>query len=130
MATVECAVPQRPQHLERARQNEKLAERFAKASNPTCIDWAITLLFYSALHLIDGFLAGKNFHPLNHYERGEEIENNGSLSEIHKDYETLQKMSENARYEIADYSKQDYEKALKRFSRIKQHVLVKMGSPR
>jgi hypothetical protein len=38
------------------------------------------MLFYAALHHIDAFLADKNLHPLNHSNRDEEIENNGSIA--------------------------------------------------
>lgn len=120
-------MPQRDEHLKRAYQNEKLAETFARASDPTCIDWSIVFLFYSALHFVDGYLAGKNCHPLTHYERVQEVENNGSLAEIRKAYSALQKMSEMARYEIANYIQRDHEKALQLFNKIKQHALGKMG---
>lgn len=126
MAAVKRTVPQRDEHLDRAYQNEKLAEQFARASSPVCIDWSITFLFYSALHFVDAFLAGKNLHPLIHFERNEEVENNGSLSEIHRHYSTLQKMSESARYQIANYAQRDYDRALEHFNQIKQHVLRKM----
>ena len=57
------------------------------------IDWAVTILFYSALHYIDAFLAGKNMHPLNHDQRDEEVERNGSISNIYNDYRRLKDMS-------------------------------------
>ena len=120
-------MPQRDEHLKRAYQNEKLAEQFARASDPTCIDWSIAFLFYSALHFVDGYLAGKNCPPLTHYERGQEVENNGSLAEIRKPYSALQKMSEMARYEIANYAPRDHERALLLFNQIKEHTLGKIG---
>jgi uncharacterized protein (UPF0332 family) len=61
-------VPQRHEHLSRAKQTEQLALALNR-DLPVCIDWAVAMLFYSALHYIDAFLAGKNVHPRNHNQR-------------------------------------------------------------
>jgi hypothetical protein len=61
------------------------------------------MLFYAALHYIDAFLAGKNMHPMDHAHRDEEIHNNGSISDIYRDYRRLKDMSKQARYDIANF---------------------------
>jgi hypothetical protein len=86
------------------------------------VDWAIAMTFYAAPHYVDAYLAGKNMHPLNHAERDDEIENNGSISEIFKDYRRLKDMSRAARYEIANYPKENVVIADDRLNRIKQHL--------
>jgi len=114
-------VPQRHQHLTRADETEALALKL-NASEPICIDWAITMLFYAALHFIDAFLAGKNLHPLNHEQRDNEVENNGSLSDIYKDYRRLKDMSRAARYEIPNFGIDKLGKAKQHLSNIKTHL--------
>jgi hypothetical protein len=115
-------VPQRHEHLKRAQENEKLATALKKLRSPSGIDWAITVLFYSALHYIDAFLAGKNCHPLTHDNRNDEIEANGCLSEISNDYRRLEDMSREARYNVAEYPAEKFEIAKRRFDRIKDHI--------
>ncbi|MGA2589444.1 MAG: hypothetical protein ABSH32_05990 [Bryobacteraceae bacterium] len=80
------------------------------------------MLFYAALHYIDAFLAGKNMHPLNHKQRDEEIERNGSLSEIYPAYRRLKDLSRAARYEIPDFPPEKLDLAKNRLSEIKRHL--------
>jgi hypothetical protein len=80
------------------------------------------MLFYAGLHYVDAYLAGKNMHPLNHQERDEEIQNNGSLSGIYKDYRRLKDMSRAARYEIANFPKDKLGVAKQRLANIKEHL--------
>lgn len=81
------------------------------------------MLFYAALHYIDAFLAGKQMHPLNHESRDEEVERNGTLTTIFKDYRRLKDWSREARYGIADYSLDTLRRAEERLRRIQGHIL-------
>lgn len=80
------------------------------------------MLFYAALHYIDGYLAGKTFKPLNHKQRDDEIERNGSLAGIYREYRRLKDMSREARYNIASYADRDLQIAGDRSRRIKAHL--------
>jgi hypothetical protein len=93
-------VPRPHEHLTRANENEKLARTLGTATG-VAVDWAVTMLFYAALHYIDRYLAGKAFKPLNHKQRDEEIESNGSITGIYREYRRLKDMSRQARYNIA-----------------------------
>jgi hypothetical protein len=114
-------MPQSHEHLTRAKENEQLAIGLGRESGCST-DWAITMLFYAALHYIDAFLAGKNMHPLNHEKRDGEIENNGSLAAIFKDYRRLKDLSRAARYEIANFREDQLEVARRRLKVIKGHL--------
>ncbi len=114
-------MPERHEHLQRARDNELLAAQL-KADVGFSNDWAITMLFYSALHYVDAFLAGKRMHPLNHDDRDEEIERNGSLTDIYRHYRRLKDFSRSARYEIANYAKADVHLARTKLEAIKNHL--------
>jgi hypothetical protein len=114
-------VPDRAQHLSRAVGNEKLA-RSLDLDDVLQVDWAIVMLFYSALHYIDSFLAGKNKHPRNHDARDSEVESNGTLNQIYNDYRRLKDGSREARYEIPGYHKTQFPQFERRFKNIKDHI--------
>jgi hypothetical protein len=114
-------VPNRDEHLIRAEENEKLALGLSRKYG-FCIDWAITMLFYSSLHWIDAYLAGKNLHPMSHEIRDDEVGKNGSLTDIFADYRRLKDLSRSARYEIANHTEEKLNLARHRLARIKNHV--------
>jgi hypothetical protein len=80
--------------------------------------------FFSALHYVNAFLAGKNKHPRNHQVRDEEVEANGAISDIFEDYRRLKDMSRSARYQMADYPVAKSDHALSGLERIKRHLGV------
>lgn len=114
-------MPDKAQHLNRADGNERLA-RSLDFDDGLQVDWALVILFYSALHYIDSFLAGKNKHPKNHESRDIEVENNGTLNPIYNDYRRLKDVSREARYDIPNYHKTQFPKFDQRFQNIKRHI--------
>lgn len=84
------------------------------------------MLFYSALHWIDGYLSQKRQKPMDHEERDGVVETNGSLADIYNDYRRLKDMSQQARYEIANYAERDWRLASQRLENIKRHVSSKL----
>jgi hypothetical protein len=115
-------VPQRHEHLARAEENEKLAEVLNKNVG-VCLDWGITIIFYAALHYIQAYLAGKNFRPLTHKQRDDEIENNGSLAPIFSDYRRLKDLSRDARYDVPNFNIQKFNLAKEKLAKIKAQIL-------
>ena len=63
-------------HVRQSEHNHDIWEYLSK--NPRCVDWEITTLFYSALHVIDEYLSSKGMRPRRHFDRNtmvqEEIE--------------------------------------------------------
>jgi hypothetical protein len=114
-------VPDKAQHLSRAVGNENLA-RSLDFDDGLQVDWAIVLLFYSALHYIDSFLAGKNKHPRSHDARDSEVESNGTINAIYKDYRRLKDGSREARYDCPSYHKTQFPQFEQRFNNIKNHI--------
>jgi hypothetical protein len=115
-------VPDRSDHIARAGQNEKLAGQM-NLNETWQVDWAIILLFYSALQYVDAFLAGKNMHPKDHGARDAEIGNNGSLQAIYDDYRKLKDKSRAARYEVPNFHRSQLPPIEQRFQRIKTHIM-------
>jgi len=63
-------MPSQTAHLNQARANEDLArELSARETSPTHISWAAVVLFYTALHLVDAYLAQRGTNPATHAER-------------------------------------------------------------
>jgi hypothetical protein len=90
-------MPSRDEHLNKARKNKEFAESL-KLDNPTCVGWALTALFYSALHYIDAYNAKYNKHCRTHQDLTDNIERNPVLEAISDDYSDLLTFSWNARY--------------------------------
>ena len=90
-------MPSRPDHIAKAEANELLAHTL-QVSYP---DWALTVLFYSALHWVDAVLDGLNgasVHPQRHRDRHSFIAQDPQLRVFEPEYSSLWNMSENARY--------------------------------
>jgi hypothetical protein len=112
------------EHVERAEKNEGFANALSR-TNAIEVDWAITALFYAALHYIDAyFLSHRWGRPRFHFEREGKIRDTGELLGIWPDYRRLKDMSPAARYELANYSESDFLAAAGALSRVRSHVLL------
>ena len=99
------------EHLKQAYHNETLASRFG-SSDLNAYDWAITALFYCALHFVDAYLFElRGINPEGHtarYDRatGRTVPGRNGLVKmhipvIHKDYLKMYSASRRARYDVA-----------------------------
>jgi len=79
-----------------AEQNERLARGLVLLS-PQLMDWGVTACFYTALHLVDAYLARLGIHPENHAEREYWIQR--QLRPIRGDYQNLKRFSLRTRYD-------------------------------
>lgn len=84
------------------------------------------MLFYSALHYVNAFLATQGQSANYHRERFDLLDNQTSLG---KDYDTLFQRSMNARYEYDEFTVQESDQ-LKTgpFLRVKEGVLALLPS--
>ena len=87
-------------HVRRAERNLAFYNSFALDTTPYR-DWAVTALFYSALHYVDARLDAFNIHPDNHPERGQAVGEKLSRR-LYRSYRELQEKSEDARYRLID----------------------------
>lgn len=88
------------EHIKKAIYNEK----FYKDIVNKYPDWAVTGIFYSALHLIESFLAKKNIHPEDHKTRLSFIGKVKELKPVFPYYRFLYDCSVNARYKMYNFS--------------------------
>lgn len=84
-------------HLTKARHNFELYQKLR--SERTHLDWAITLLFYTALHLVQSYACQHGpWVPRDHYERARFV--NEELRPIYHPYRDLEDRSKNMRYDL------------------------------
>jgi hypothetical protein len=111
----------RAAHLRGAARNKALAVSLLSQNEP---DWAAVLAFYSALHLIDAYLAERNLRAGDHARRGNFIATTADLKPIHSQYRRLELRSRWVRYELQSLTTDDVEALLTRDLRqIEEHIL-------
>jgi hypothetical protein len=105
-------MPSSLEHLTQAQANEAFFESLGadRAQSP---DWAVTALFYSALHYAQaGFVyLLNNRAPMNHQDRKGAIRTR--FRPIAKDYEKLYDASRRARYDCIPPTRQQLQEAQK-----------------
>jgi hypothetical protein len=117
-------LPGKDQHLTQAAHNEKLAETLSRTAY---VDWAVTVLFYAALHYVDAILAVSQVNPDNHGERQTEIKRNDTLKRIYPEFRYLQVQSRNARYLVLPPNGINLVEAKKQFDIVRAHVRSRLG---
>lgn len=88
--------PEAIRHLNQARSDYRLYQELKQRAE--CLDWAVTALFYAALHLAEAALA-EHFHrsgPKSHVQRDAAIYRH--LRPIYTEYDQLHTRSNWARY--------------------------------
>jgi hypothetical protein len=103
-------MPSFDEHLSKARKNQEFAASL-RLDTPTCVGWALTALFYSALHYVEAYNAKYHHHCDNHKQRNDEIVRNDVLVPIWADYSDLANFSWNARYRPKSYGVEDFNEA-------------------
>jgi hypothetical protein len=88
-------------------------------------DWAVTVLFYTALHLIDQVLYHNGrINPRNHFQRHAAIAREPALIPIYPDYRELEHQSRRARYECARFTAEEVRRLTERLEQIQRQVAV------
>lgn len=115
---------QAEEHLMVARRNEAAAHT-NEEPHP---EWAVTALFYAALHYVEAYwfvtaaAQGYDPHCTSHEERSPAVAK--YLNPIYKHYRALEKASRDARYRAIPFSKYDVQDLRnKRLAPLKQHIL-------
>lgn len=89
-------MPDVTDHILQARHNE---EFYQATDKNVYSDWAMTAVYYAALHYIDAFLARVNIiDPGGHDVRDQEVRGRAELRAISRLYFRLKSRSRNARY--------------------------------
>jgi HEPN domain-containing protein len=127
-------VKQPREYIEQAVHNSELAT-FLRQEKAEYLDWALTCLFYAAVHYVNAYLAhaGKSI-PRRHRTQGSLVgrsnivEVDPTLRAIYPAYRHLDDESRDARYELRKPSTQEYDKYLApRLQRIRDFILPKLN---
>lgn len=121
------------QHAQKAEHNEQLVSSVLSAGS-TFLDWAVTGLFYSALHYCRAVMAKNGFTNVSTYA---EMDQHFSVlaplkrrPDIFQDYRQLKDDSRAARYDMWNPSLNEVNDLRKQeFARIRQFVRAYLGLP-
>ena len=96
------SMPQPTEHIAQAEKNERLYERLVGTEFN---DWAITALFYAALHYVDAyFVSQTGVRPPNHNLRNRLVDRTLNRARVSPAYRELYRLSRKVRYETPSVS--------------------------
>jgi len=114
-------MPTTNEHISKAIHNS-LFSNHLKSSTNEYSDWVVTVYFYTALHLIDAYLATLGKHPPSHHSRDTHIQRVSGLREIYPDYRDLEDLSRDARYTTRVVDQQDIQDSEVSLIAIRNHI--------
>jgi len=115
-------MPSFDKHQTQYLHNKKLLNLDAFSETGDYKDWYITILFYSAVHLVDTEFSKTGYHPTTHEKRNKNIITLSQLKEISSAYVALYVQSRRSRYDCVKITKEDIEKAKEYFEKIETHL--------
>lgn len=115
-------MPDVASHLNQARHNEGF---YTATDKNVYSDWAMTAIYYAALHYIDAFLASVGvLDPGAHKGRDEEFGRKAVLRPVYPEYFRLKNRSENARYYCRRYPMAELERSYRNdLIALREHIL-------
>jgi hypothetical protein len=121
-------------HLEKYHHNRRLLGEtiFNVNKNIQNSDWAITIAFYCALHLVEKTIARsphkEHQHLRCHEKRNHRVRIDGVFRAIVEDYQFLYNQSRRARYDCVSFTKADIADALVSLSNIEKLLVKKQAN--
>jgi len=101
-------MPASGEHLTWAERNEKAAERLLQSWQDELADWAVTMLFYAAVHFARAYVLSKGTAIItSHLGFDSLFFRSGGDPNLHKLYRRLKDESEAARYDCRRYRQED-----------------------
>ncbi len=104
-------MPTDKEHSSKAEYNEA----FFLETKGQYQDWAITGLFYSALHYVDALLSKKGHSVENHARRFWYVKSAKELKSLYPDYRALYDHSVNARYKMWKFTEAELDEIRKEY---------------
>lgn len=109
------------EHSAKALANEVFAATMDPAISVSA-GWAMTMLFYAALHHVQAYFVTQGKYPITHTHRDSSIRRDSNLGHIYVDYRELEDLSRMARYDTFPSTPADVRGALLCLARIKQTI--------
>jgi hypothetical protein len=92
-------------------------------NKPGAIGWSITMLFYAGLHYVEAYLvATKGFGCKHHFSRATVIQTDPRIRPICDDYNMLETLSREARYDVSSFNLGDLRYAEGCFENVKKAI--------
>jgi len=105
-------MPSIDEHIKKATENEAFA-KLLNASSQASINWKLIILFYTALHYVEAYLAKHlRMHLKLHTDRDNWVSKETNLKRIRLEYAHLKYFGFNARYEADQFKENDVNEAL------------------
>ncbi len=115
-------MPQKDEHINWATHNRDFWTSIDLENTPFR-DWAVTGIFYEAMHWVEAFLASKGYHSGNHPERTRNMRlYKSDFKPIQTDYDTLKQDSETARYDCYKHTAKEARQLIPLVDNIKGHI--------
>ena len=120
------SMPQPTEHIAQAEKNERLYESLVGTEFN---DWAITALFYAALHYVDAyFVSQTGVRPPNHNLRNRLVDRTLHRARVSPAYRELYRLSRKVRYETPSVSTDEAMQVNARlFDPIRAHIRALLG---
>jgi len=97
-------MPDEKAHSRQSVHNREFIE-FLDIGSTKYLDWVVTCIFYTAVHLIEGFLARLGAHPESHGHRCNAMAGFAPLKPVFRDYSDLHWQSERSRYHCVAFDR-------------------------
>ncbi|MHB8574674.1 MAG: hypothetical protein ACYDCQ_05020 [Dehalococcoidia bacterium] len=94
-------MPSEPAHVASYQSNAALSAKLEAGGD---LDWAITTMFYAALHLVEAYFSRAGTHSSGHVQRKRLIQNHPTLGAIWAEYSELEQRSKDARYQCLSFT--------------------------
>lgn len=111
-------MPSAPKHQQQAADNEDFYRRVLGGASASRTDWAMTTIFYTAVHEVQALIVRKGWRVRDHGQLRVPKTHEQRLRAIHRycrqlegDYRNLKTWSEGARYDCQTYSQTDLQAA-------------------
>ncbi len=108
-------------HSRQAAHNKAFLAEF-NLTETIYLDWAVTVMFYVALHLVETYLATKDLHPTAHRIRDDYLSRTADLRPIYRSYRELEHHSQKARYQGTRFSIETVETLSGDLQTIEKHI--------
>jgi hypothetical protein len=119
-------MPSEADHITQAASNARFLSSVPLTVTPSYPDWAITVAFYTAVHLVEAHFARQNRHCFKHPDRNQEVTQR--LSGIRTAYLLLYIDSGKARYDCQRITRKFADDVLKqRYEPIRAHLCGLLG---
>lgn len=122
-------MPDLTEHLAQAARNEALSQQL-EVQHP---DWAVTALFYAAVHYVEAYFFDRHTPPQpqhypTHHRRNVGVASR--LPSVNNEYQALKTRSQDARYDCIHFTTGDVRHCRQAYLvPIKQHVAANLSVP-